>query len=91
MDGLEDMVVMGRLHHVMHRVVLVADAAEHEAANTFMERDFIMSVGIGNGAFVDDFPIHVHAGQRGTLAVFCLFVNGTFDVALGKGACGEGQ
>ena len=55
------MVVVHRLKHVVNRVVLVADAAEHEAADALMKWDFIVSVGISHGAFVDDFPIYVHA------------------------------
>ena len=90
-DGLEDVVVMCRFHHVVNRVVLVADAAEHEATDALMKWDFIVSVGIGHCAFVDDFPVHIHAWQWCALAVFGLFVNGAFDKALGKGTCGEGE
>ena len=84
--SIENVIVMRRLHHVVNGVVLVADAAEYEATDALMKWDFIVSVGIGHRAFVDDFPIYIHARKRSTLTVFGLFVNGAFDEALGKSA-----
>jgi hypothetical protein len=88
---MENVVVMRRLHHVVHRVVLVADAAEHKASDALVKRDFVMSVGIGRGAFVDDFPIDIDARDRRALAVFVLFIDRAFDETLGKGSGDERQ
>ena len=90
-NGFEDMVVMGRFHHVVDGVVLVTDTAEHETADLIVKRYFIMSVGVGYHAFVDDFPIHIHAWQWRALTVFGLFIYSAFDEALGKGCRGEGE
>ena len=91
MCGIENVVVMRGFHHVVDGVVLVADATEHEAADALVQRDFVMSVGISHNALVDDFPIHVHARQRGFLAVFVLLINRALNETLGKGGGGEGH
>ena len=83
--GMENVVVMRWLCHVMHCVVLVADATEHKTTDGFMQWDFIVSVGIGRGAFVDDFPIDIDARDRRALAVFVLFIDRAFDESLRKG------
>ena len=85
------MVIMLRLGHVVYRVVLVADAAEHEAADGFVKRDLVMTVDIGHHALVDDFPVDIDTGKWGSFAVFRLFVDGAFDEALGKCGVGEGK
>ena len=89
-DGFENVVVMGGFHHVVYRVVLVADAAEHEAADTFVQRNFVMAVGISHHAFVDDFPIDVHARYWGFYAV-AFFINGALDESLRQSGGGEGE
>ena len=91
MSGMKHMVVMGWFHHVVDGIVLVADAAEHEATDLIVKRDFIMSIGIGHHAFVDDLPIDIDARKWGALAVFGFFINGAFNKTLGKSAHGEGE
>ena len=85
------MVVMRGFHHVVNGVVLIADAAKHEAADAFVKRDFIVSISIGYHAFVDDFPVDVHPRNGSAVAVFVLFINRTFDKALGQGTHSEGK
>ena len=85
------MVVMGWFHHVVDGVVLVADAAEHETADLIVKRDFIMSIGVGHHALVDDLPIHVHARQRHAFAIFGLFIYSAFDETLGESTRSEGE
>ncbi len=91
MNGFKYMVVMGWVHHVVDGVVLIADAAEHEATYALMKRDFIMSIGVCHHAFVDDFPIYIHAWQRDAFPVFSFFIYRAFDEALGESACGEDE
>ena len=90
-DGLEDVVVMHGVEHVVDGVVLVADAAEHEAADLSVNGNFVMPFGVGHHALVDDFPIHVHARQWRALTVFGFFVYSAFDEPLGESACGEDE
>ena len=58
---LENVVVVHRFKHVVNRVVLIADAAEHKAADLSVDGDFVVPVGIGHHPLVDDFPIDVDA------------------------------
>lgn len=85
------MVVVDGVKHVVDGIVFIADATEHETSDLSVDRNLVVSVGVGHHAFVDDLPIHINARKRRALAIFGLFIYSAFDEALGESACGEDE
>ncbi len=84
------MVVMLGLGHVVNGVVLITHKAEHQTFVSWVEFDAIVTVLIGDGSHVGDFPVDVDAGE-GLFFAVDFFVDGAFDDVLGKGGEREGQ
>ena len=77
------MVVMLWLRHVVHGVVQISHKTEHQAFVGGMYLKAIVTLFVGDGAYIGDFPIDVDTGKWLQFSVN-LFVNGSFDNVLSK-------
>ena len=63
---------------MVHSIVQITHKTKHQAFISRMDLQAIMTLLIGDGAYIGDFPIDIDTGEGLTFSVN-LFVNGSLD------------